>query len=206
MPMPKAAKEKKSDGRHERTERTRQCILDATRDLILEGNLQPTTTQIAKNAGVTPRTLFRHFSDAETLHLEMIAAAEASAEAVIDEPFPLAIAAPQQWQRQLASIIDRRSRIYEHLLPIYVSPIFRRQRANQGHKDSRQLPAARRRERLNQVLPDELRNNKPLFEAIDATLGIEFWISLRHSQKLGAKDARNVVEAAISRLVAAPGK
>ena len=93
--MPKAAKEKKSDGRHERTERTRQCILDATRDLILEGNLQPTTTQIAKNAGVTTRTLFQHFSDAETLHLEMIAAAEASAEAVIDEPFPLAIAAPQ---------------------------------------------------------------------------------------------------------------
>ena len=204
--MPKVAEEKKNDGRHERTERTRQRILEATRDLILKGHLQPTTTEIAQNAGVTTRTLFRHFSDAETLHREMIAAAEANAEAVIDEPFPLEIAAPQQWQRQLTHIIDRRSRIYEHLLPIYVSPIFRRQRASQGQKDSRQLPTTRRRKRLNQVLPNKLRNNKPLFEAIDATLGIEFWISLRQSQKLGADDARKVVATAISRLVEAPYK
>ena len=135
--MTKVAEEKKNDGRRERTERTRQRILDATRDLILNGSLRPTTTEIAQNAGVTTRTLFRHFSDAETLHREMITAAEANAEAVIDEPFPLDITAPQQWQRQLTHIIDRRSRIYEHLLPIYVSPIFQRQRANQGHKDSR---------------------------------------------------------------------
>ena len=85
--MTKVAVAKKNDGRHERTERTRQRILDATRDLILNGSLRPTTTEIAQNAGVTTRTLFRHFSDAETLHREMITAAEANAEAVIDEPF-----------------------------------------------------------------------------------------------------------------------
>jgi AcrR family transcriptional regulator len=180
--------------------------LDATRDLILKGSLEPTTTEIAHNAGVTTRTLFRHFSDAETLHREMIAAAEANAEAVVDEPFPLDIAAPQQWQRQLTHIIDRRSRIYEHLLPIYVSPIFQRQRTNQGHKDSLHLPAARRRKRLNQVLPAELRNNKPLFEAIDATLGMEFWMSLRHSQQLSARKARQAVTTALTRLITDPSK
>ena len=204
--MAKATAEKQSDGRHERTERTRQRILDATRDLILKGSLQPTTAEIAQNAGITTRTLFRHFSDAETLHREMIAAAEANAEAVVDEPFPLEIAAPQQWQRQLTHIIDRRSRIYEHLLPMYMSPVFQRQRANQEPKDSLHLAATRRRKRLNQVLPAELRNNKPLFEAIDATLGIEFWMSLRHSQQLSAKKTRQVVTTALDRLIADPSK
>ena len=136
----------------------------------------------------------------------MIAAAEANAEAVVDEPFPLEIAAPQQWQSQLTHIIDRRSRIYEHLLPIYMSPIFQRQRASQEPKDSLHLAAARRRKRLNQVLPAELRNNKPLFEAIDATLGIEFWMSLRHSQQLSAKKTRQVVTTALDRLIADPYK
>lgn len=42
--MTKVAVAKKNDGRHERTERTRQRILDATRDLILNGSLRPTTT------------------------------------------------------------------------------------------------------------------------------------------------------------------
>ena len=37
--MAKATAEKQNDGRHERTERTRQRILDATRDLILKGSL-----------------------------------------------------------------------------------------------------------------------------------------------------------------------
>ena len=48
----------KLDGRYERTEQTRLRILAAARDLMLSGNLEPTTTDIAKHAGITTRTLF----------------------------------------------------------------------------------------------------------------------------------------------------
>jgi AcrR family transcriptional regulator len=191
---------KKLDGRRERTEQTRQRILAAARDLMLAGNLQPTTTDIARHAGITTRTLFRHFAEAESLHQQMIQAAESSVEAIMDEPFPESIAIPQQWRLQLNHIIDRRSRIYEHLLPIYISPLFYQQRSIQDQSSTPSKPAARRRKRLNQVLPKALRQDKALFEAIDATLGIEFWISLRQSQKLSAKQARKTVEIAIDRL------
>ena len=85
--MADSATAKKLDGRHERTEQTRLRILAAARDLMLSGNLEPTTTDIAKHAGITTRTLFRHFAVAESLHRQMIQAAEHSVEAIMDEPF-----------------------------------------------------------------------------------------------------------------------
>ena len=198
--MADSATAKKLDGRHERTEQTRLRILAAARDLMLSGNLEPTTTDIAKHAGITTRTLFRHFAVAESLHRQMIQAAEHSVEAIMDEPFPESIATPEQWRLQLTHIIDRRSRIYEHLLPIYISPLFQRQRSTHTHNRPASVPATQRRQRLNKVLPAALRQDLPLFEAIDATLGIEFWVSLRHSQNLSAKQARRTVEIAIDKL------
>ena len=61
--MADSATAKKLDGRHERTEQTRLRILAAARDLMLSGNLEPTTTDIAKHAGIATRTLFRHFAE-----------------------------------------------------------------------------------------------------------------------------------------------
>jgi TetR/AcrR family transcriptional regulator, regulator of autoinduction and epiphytic fitness len=55
------------DGRHARSERSRQAMVDAVLDLLREGNLRPSSAQIAERAGVTQRTLFNQFGDMETL-------------------------------------------------------------------------------------------------------------------------------------------
>lgn len=57
------------DGRHARSERSRQAMVDALLDLLREGNLRPSATQIADRAGVTQRTLFNQFGDMESLIL-----------------------------------------------------------------------------------------------------------------------------------------
>lgn len=57
----------KLDGRRQRGERNRQAILDAALDLIAEGCLAPTAQLISERAGITIRSLFRHFPDMETL-------------------------------------------------------------------------------------------------------------------------------------------
>ncbi len=57
----------KLDGRRQRGERNRQAIIDACLALIAEGCLAPTAQLISERAGITIRSLFRHFPDMETL-------------------------------------------------------------------------------------------------------------------------------------------
>lgn len=57
----------KKDGRHARGERNRLAILEACLALIDEGWLAPTAQLISERAGITIRSLFRHFPDMESL-------------------------------------------------------------------------------------------------------------------------------------------
>ncbi|MCZ6640815.1 MAG: TetR/AcrR family transcriptional regulator, partial [Gammaproteobacteria bacterium] len=88
MPPAETVSSSIPDGRRERTVSTRRRILDSTRGLILSGDFNPTASAIADHAGITRRTLFRHFPDMETLHREIILDAQRYAQAVMDEPFP----------------------------------------------------------------------------------------------------------------------
>ena len=60
-----------SDGRVQRSVRSRRHILDAMVELVTEGELQPTGQQVADRAGVGLRTVFRHFEDMETLFAQL---------------------------------------------------------------------------------------------------------------------------------------
>jgi AcrR family transcriptional regulator len=55
------------DGRHARSERSRQAMVDALLDLLRAGTLRPSSAQIAERAGVTQRTLFNQFGDMDSL-------------------------------------------------------------------------------------------------------------------------------------------
>jgi TetR/AcrR family transcriptional regulator of autoinduction and epiphytic fitness len=55
------------DGRHARSERSRQAMVDALLELLREGNIRPSSAQIAERAGVTQRTLFNQFGDMDSL-------------------------------------------------------------------------------------------------------------------------------------------
>lgn len=56
-----------ADGRTLRAQRTRQAIVNANMDLMLEGNLKPTAVEVASRAGVSTRAVFTHFPDLEQL-------------------------------------------------------------------------------------------------------------------------------------------
>lgn len=55
------------DGRSARAERTRSLIVDAHLGLISDGELKPTARQVTERAGVSPRTLWGHFTDMEAV-------------------------------------------------------------------------------------------------------------------------------------------
>lgn len=187
----------KTDGRVERTAATRRSILAAARMLILDGRMDPTAREIADRAGVTTRTLFRHFADMDALQRSLIEDADANAALVMDEPFP--DPASQTWRQLLDVVIERRVRVYESLLPLYISTIWSRDRAEIS--DARQRRSiVRRRKRLREILPEEIAADRVYFEALDGVLSIEFWISLRRDQGLSVARSTEVLRLVVAKL------
>lgn len=191
--------EQRRDGRVQRSERTRERILRVMRDLIIEGDHAPTARQIAERANITPRTLFRHFPDMATLQDSLIESAEAGAARIMEEPFPEG--SKDQWPERLEAIIDRRVRVYESLLPLYVSTIWAKQA-----KGLRDQGIERRRERLRTVLSEDMLSDAILFEAIDGVLSLEFWASLRRDQRLDVSRSSAVVRLVVERLTGTGAK
>lgn len=69
--MSESVTDKKADGRLQRSANSRQRIQDAAFALCERGILVPTAQEIADESGVGLRTVFRHFSDMESLFAEM---------------------------------------------------------------------------------------------------------------------------------------
>lgn len=189
-----------TDGRRERTEVTRQRILDTTRDLILEGDVEPTAKAIASRVGMTTRTLFRHFPDMESLHREIIRVTQAHVQAVLDEEFPSDTDSRESWQARMHIIVERRARTYEYLLPLQISSLLQRYRSSATDQEMKK-GIARRRRRLKEVLPNELATDLLFYEALDGILSIEYWISLRRDQRLSVARATDVLHHAVSRMI-----
>lgn len=55
------------DGRRLRRDRNRQAVVGALLDLYHEGNLRPSSAEVAQRAGLSPRSLFRYFEDVDDL-------------------------------------------------------------------------------------------------------------------------------------------
>jgi AcrR family transcriptional regulator len=56
-----------TDGRLLRRQRNRNAVVESLLDLYAEGNLRPSTEEIAARSGLSPRSLFRYFDDVEDL-------------------------------------------------------------------------------------------------------------------------------------------
>ncbi|MEE2783131.1 MAG: TetR/AcrR family transcriptional regulator [Pseudomonadota bacterium] len=192
-----------TDGRRERTEITRQRILESARELILAGKSDPTAEAIARRSGITRRTLFRHFKDMQALHREIILDAQAYAQSVMNEPFADALRKPDNWETRLQTVIERRVRIYEYLLPLHISSLYQRYRSNATEKAIHST-VQRRRKRLLEILPPGVTNDSLLFESLDAILSIEFWITLRQDQQLSTSRATQVLQHAVRRITHSP--
>ena len=59
--------ETSSDGRHRRAKANREAIVEALVSLYSEGHVDPSAAEIAERAGVSERSLFRHFDDIDDL-------------------------------------------------------------------------------------------------------------------------------------------
>ena len=97
-----------TDGRRLRRAVNREAVVDALLDLYSEGNLRPGTDEIAERAGISPRSLFRYFEDADDLAGEAVTRQLARAlplvEVDVEPGAPL--------ERRIEAVVRQRARLF----------------------------------------------------------------------------------------------
>jgi AcrR family transcriptional regulator len=176
--------ETRVDGRRIRGADNRRRIVGALLKLVEAGAVSPSAEQVAAEAGVGLRTVFRHFSDMESLRREISERMTAEIQPIIERPFQ-----SPAWRDRLVELVDRRAQIFERLLPFKI--------AGDAHRHHSQFLTTEQsglvkvqRAALRKALSPQIADDKARFEALDLVLSFEAWRRLRRDQGLSVRDAR----------------
>jgi AcrR family transcriptional regulator len=184
------------DGRRQRSERSKQAIIEASFALIKEeGILAPTAQQISDRAGVGIRSFFRHFSDMENLFATADELSRKRTEGLFiggDREGTL--------KERLDRAIERRANGYEDQKNIIMCIAGQRWRYEILRNNYARYQRALRRD-LDDWLPELKKLSRDERESVDAMTSPEMWLRLREYQGLGKKISIKIVVDSLSRLL-----
>ena len=176
------------DGRVRRSERSRHAIVTALLELVGRGVLQPTAQQVADEAGVGIRSVFRHFSEMESLYAAMDAQLEGAAARLLTGGRRAGSLA-----ERVRALVRQRVLLFERIAPYKRSANLQRWRSAFLQRRHLRLHRALR-EDLLAWLPELAKAPTDLVEALDHATSFESWDRLRHDRGLGRRAATAVVE------------
>jgi AcrR family transcriptional regulator len=175
------------DGRRVRGEDNRSRIVDALLKLVGAGTVMPSAEEVAKQAGVGLRTVFRHFADMESLYREISERMTLEILPIAQRPFR-----SDDWRERLEELVERRAQVFERLLPFKI--------AGDAHRHGSPFLTSEQsaivktlREALRYAIGPKAIDEKLRFEALDLVMSFESWRRLRVDQGLSARDARAVM-------------
>jgi AcrR family transcriptional regulator len=193
----------KSDGRRQRSERTRLKIILAYLELLRRNPVMPTAAQIADEAGCSTRSIFERFADLDALSLATAdyAIAQGQAEAVarhVDGDRPT----------RIRSHVETRAFACEKWLPLW--RIITSQDQLAELKTRVVLVRLANIERIKLMyapelssLPDSPRGQ--LLIALATLTSFESWDQMRHCHDLSVEAAQAVWRSAIDRMLPSAG-
>jgi AcrR family transcriptional regulator len=186
--------ETQSDGRRVRGADNRRKIVSALLRRVEAGSVSPSAEEVAKEAGVGLRTVFRHFADMDSLYSELSERMTAEIRPIVEKPF-----VSESLAGRLDELLDRRVQVLERIMPFKL--------AGDAHRHGSPFLTAERkglvkmqREALKRALSPYLADKGPLFEALDLLFSIESWCRLRRDQGMSVKDARATLRLAVGAL------
>jgi AcrR family transcriptional regulator len=184
-----------ADGRHRRSMSSQRRIVQAMLELVAEGNIAPSADEVSDRAGVGRRSVFRHFSDMESLYREMQAILQAQFATIAEQPFKAT-----HWRDQVLELVERRAHAFERMAPYMRAGIVHRHHSpflREGHARF----VAVLRSLLVQRLPPDIAKDQLFVDAVDLLISFEAWDRLRQEQRLSPARAREVVCSTISSLL-----
>jgi len=187
------------DGRARRSHQSRDAIVAALFELLGEGHLEPTAQQVAERADVGLRSVFRHFSDMESLYTTLDARLLANVTPMLQDDPPDGTAS-----ERAAAMVDHRVALFEQILPYKRASNVKRWRSPYLTAQHRKL-VSELRARLLLWLPELKAAPPETVEALDQATSFEAWDRLRTDQRLGKPRARAAMMRAATALVATLG-
>jgi len=198
--MQRSEVRERADGRRARGQNNRQRIVDALLKLVAEGNVAPGAEEVAGEAGVALRTVFRHFADMESLYRELSERMRAEIAPMADRRL-----VASESRVRVRELIDRRVLVFERLLPFKLAGDAHRHASAFLNAEHRSLVTLLRAS-LVAALPVAVRCERSLITALELILSIEAWRRLRDDQKLSVRGARATIFFAVDRLLAQPNR
>ena len=175
------------DGRRKRSARSRAAIITATLTLLDNGNLTPTAKQIAEEAGVGLRSLFRHFEDMDALLEAVDAQIRQHYESMFLLPKP-----DGDLEARLFDYINVLSNAFERLKRPMLSTQFQMWQSKALQKNWARNQH-RLRNHLEKWVPELHALPQAQREAVHAVTSFDMWHRLRHHQSLSINDARKAM-------------
>jgi AcrR family transcriptional regulator len=187
--------EPESDGRRQRTERSRTAIIEASLNLLEEGILVPTAQQISDRAGVGIRTFFRHFDD-------MIALFEAVDDSIRNHYERLILGGDRNGtlEERIDHAIDQHATVYEQIANVILSTAAQRWRYDVLRKNYARNQRGLRKD-LDNWLPELKDLPQSTREAIDAIASFEMWNRLREHQGQSKRSTISIVSSLLKTLI-----
>ena len=176
--MNKPAKPSTDDGRFKRSQRSRQQILDAALQLIETGDIVPTAQQIADQAGIDIRTLFRHFSDMDSLFASLHGFYRASYESLFAQ-----LDYSGSLEQRIDKAIKLRAKAYKTVQNVARCSQAQRWRSALMRRNYQDSQAGLKKD-LHRWLPELDAMDINQQEAIEAFSSFEYWQRLREHQEV----------------------
>ena len=184
------------DGRRLRSERSRKCIVDALINLIRKSEILPSAERVSEEANVGLRTVFRHFDDMDSLYQEVAEKIDAEIQPLIMAPFT-----SSDWREQVLEMIDRRAKAFEWIMPFKVQSNARLLQSaflQDKHRCAVDSDIAR----LHSVVPEDVRADEALFQALAAAISFDVWHRLRVDQHRTPEQAKQAMRRLVGALLA----
>ena len=185
-----------TDGRKLRSEDSKRRIVSAMLELVREGKIAPTAEEVAGRAQIGLRTVFRRFKDMESLYAEMARAIYQRVASISDEHIGRG-----DWWVNLNQMVERRLHVYEIIMPYRVAAEALKFQSTILLTQHIKF-VGEERQRLLELMPETLLNDRVLTESLEAALSFDMWNQLRNDQHLSADEAGNVVKRIVGSLLA----
>ena len=192
----------KIDGRTARARRTREAIVDAVLGLLDAGDLRPSVEDIAARAGVSPRSIFQHFGDRETL-LRAVGMRQTERVSQIVEHLPDTV----PFDERVEAFVEQRARVLEFITPVRRAAVLNEPFSEGSHAGLQAFRAFKRAE-AERVFAPELdarpaAEREEVVRALGAATDWNTWEALRAHQGLSVADAGAVMRRTIRALLRA---
>ena len=193
-------RQQRLDGRRRRSELSRDAIVDAILSLLRERELRPGAEAIAARAGVSLRSVFRHFADLEGLFAAAVEHQRQRLAPLFELDAPTG-----SLRKRAEAVADQRAHLYEEIAPIRRAAI-RQAPFHPAVRKGLDLAAAALRRHIPTVFSAELRqlstaDRRDLIDALDAASSWAFWEVLRNDQRLSIHKASQIVATTLTALV-----